>query len=194
MKMSLLHRKERLVITTVEVIDELGIQRLSTREIAKRQGVSEATLFKHFKSKNELLLAVLEHFCKFDADIFQSTRLKKLRSKEAIIYMINSFVEYYESYPAVTSIIQVFDVLRSDPELADRAKIIYEKRTNYIKQLLEDAQKACEIPSTIDIDSLSYIILGFCREICLKWRFDGRSFSLRDKTLSTLRLILDAFY
>ncbi|HVI40277.1 MAG TPA: TetR/AcrR family transcriptional regulator [Anaerovoracaceae bacterium] len=193
MEKDLLHRKERLIIATIEIIDELGIQGLSTREIAKRQGVSEATLFRHFKSKNELLIAVLEYFSKFDTDIFQSAKLKALTPKEAITYVITSYTEYYENYPAITSIMQVFDVLRNEPELTEKVKIILSNRTNYIKQLIEEAQKAGEISPDIDSENLSDLIWGFCREISLKWRMDGQNFSLRTRTLSTLEMVLNVF-
>lgn len=122
MRESILHRKERLIITAIEVIDELGIQGLSTREIARRQDVSEATLFRHYKNKNELLLGVLDHFSKFDNEILQSAKLKNLSAEEAIVYFITSTVEYYENYPAITSIMQIFDVLRYDNELSDKVK------------------------------------------------------------------------
>ena len=87
MKDNILHRKILLIITTIDIIDELGIQGLSTREIAKRQGVSEATIFRHYKNKNELLLAVLDYFSQFDEDIFQSTRIKRIGTKR--IYPIS---------------------------------------------------------------------------------------------------------
>ncbi len=193
MENNMLHRKERLIITAIEIIDELGIQRLSTREIARRQDVSEATLFRHFKNKNDLLIAVLDHFSKFDDDIFQSTKFKKLDPKEAIIYFINSNIEYYENYPAVTSIMHIFDVLRYDPELTDKIKSILSNHASYIKQLIEAAQTAGQICPDVDSENLSIIISGFCRELCLKWRLDNRRFSLRERTQATLEMTLTAF-
>lgn len=193
MEKDLLHRKERLIISTIEIIDELGIQGLSTREIAKRQGVSEATLFRHFNSKSELLLAVLEFFSKFDQDIFQSAILKKLPPREAITYMITAYTEYYENYPAITSIMQVFDVLRNEPKLTEKVKIILYNRNNNIKQFIEDAQKSGEIRPDIDSENLSVMIWGFCRELCLKWRIEEQGFSLKERTLSTLEMVLNAF-
>ncbi len=188
-----LHRKDRLLITTVEIIDELGIQGLSTREIAKRQGVSEATLFRHYKSKNELLIAVLDYFSQFDGDIFNSTKLKSLRPTEAIYYFIGATAEYYENYPAITSIMQLMDVLRYEAELSDKVNEIYENRISIIKQLIIDAQLSGEIRSDIDSENLSVMISGFCREICLKWRLEDRKFSLKQRTLSALDIFLDLF-
>ena len=188
-----LHRKDRLLITTVEIIDELGIQGLSTREIAKRQGVSEATLFRHYKSKNELLIAVLDYFSQFDGEIFNSTKLKSLKPTEAIYYFIGATAEYYENYPAITSIMQLMDVLRYEAELSDKVNEIYENRISIIKQLIIDAQLSGEIRSDTDSENLSVMISGFCREICLKWRLEDRKFSLKQRTLSALDIFLDLF-
>ncbi|MGI6084226.1 MAG: TetR/AcrR family transcriptional regulator [Acetivibrionales bacterium] len=193
MRDCILHRKERLIITAIEVLDELGIQGLSTREIAKRQGVSEATLFRHYKSKNELLLGMLDHYSKFDNDILQSAKLKKLSSKESIIFLIASTMEYYENYPAVTSIMQIFDVLRYDSALRDKVNMILTNQSNMIKDLIEGAQKEGDICAEADSADLATAILGFCREICLKWRLSGQIFSLRKETLSILDMTLKAF-
>jgi AcrR family transcriptional regulator len=192
MENGILHRKERLIITTIEIIDELGIQGLSTREIARRQGVSEATLFRHYKSKNELLSAVLDYFSQFDDDIFLSTSLKKLKPIDAIIFLITSYSEYYENYPAITSIMQVFDVLRCEADLNDKVKSILIKRYSFIKQLIDEAKEKGEFSKVIDSEDAADIINGLCREICLKWRLENRTFSLRDRTLSALRMFIEA--
>ena len=193
MQDNLLHRKERLIITTIETIDELGLQRLSTREIAKREGVSEATIFRHFKSKNELLLAVLENFSEFDHDIFQSVKLKKLPPREAINFLIRSHVEYYENYPAITSILLNFDELRHEQLLENKVDYIIKNRTEYLKELFEEAKKAGEINPAVELDYIPDVIFGTIIMICMKWKVDGRQFSLKERTLSTLNQILDAF-
>lgn len=193
MENSALHRRERIIITTIEIIDELGFQGLSTREIARRQGVSEATLFRHFKNKNDLLISVLNHFSKFDDDIFESAKLNGLESKEAIIFFITSYLEYYENYPAITSILHLFDVLRYDPQLTDTVNNILRNRTSYLKQLIDNAIAAKEISSDMNSDLLSDVIYGSLIEICLKWRLEGRSFSLKERTLAALEMVLNVF-
>jgi len=50
----LLHTKESSILSTIKVIR----QELTTREVAKRQGISESIIFKHYKSKTELILDI----------------------------------------------------------------------------------------------------------------------------------------
>ncbi len=174
-------------------MNELGIQGLSTREIARRQGVSEATLFRHYKSKNVLLIAVLDYYSQFDSDIARSTELKQISPKEAIEFWVNSYVEYYENYPAITSINQSYDVLASDAVLAVKIKEIFNFRRNMLRKLIDKAKQAGELKLEIESEGLTDIILGYINYNCLKWRLDGFNFSLRDSTMLNLKIVLDAF-
>jgi len=190
---SLLHRKESLILTTIDVFNELGIRGLSTREIAKRQGVSEATLFRHYKSKNELLLAVLDYYAQFDADIVKSIELKELLPREAIEFWVNSYIEYYENYPAITAITQAYDVLAYDAILAVKIKEIFNYRSEMLTMLIEKAKEAGEIKAETESTYLSDIIIGFKKLNCLKWRLSGFNYSLKDSTMETLKMLLDSF-
>lgn len=192
MVMNILHRKEQLVLTAIDIIDDIGIQNLTTREIAKRQKISEATLFRHFKNKNELLIAVLDYLIQFDTDILQTTKLKHQKPIDALIYMIISYAEYYENYPAITTILQIFDVLLYEEDLAVKVKEIQASRTSMIRQMIEEAMESGELKKDLDSNMITAIIFGFFREICFEWRVGGCAFPLKEKTRSTLMLLLQA--
>jgi AcrR family transcriptional regulator len=51
--------RERIVDAAAQVMETLGLARATTKQIARAAGYSEATLYKHFSDKTELLLAVL---------------------------------------------------------------------------------------------------------------------------------------
>ncbi len=190
---SLLHRKEAIVLTSIDVINEFGIQGLSTREVARRQGISEGTIFKHFRTKNELMLAILDHYSQYDSDIAESIKLKKLDPIEAIRYFIKAYAEYYQNYPQITAITQAYDVLSYDKELADKVKKIYQDRLGFIRDLLVEAQENGKILPNIDSERLADIILGSFSAVCLKWRLCGYDFELKEYILSLLKIILDPY-
>jgi AcrR family transcriptional regulator len=193
MAATLLHRKESVVLTAIEIIDRLGIQGLSTREIARRQNISEGTLFRHFKTKNDIILAVLDYFSQYDSDIFQSVALKGLSVKEAIVFFVDTYVTYYENYPAITAMTQIFDVLSREPYFAAKITRILSNRLNFLRGLIEEGQKTGQIQPDIDSDGLADIITGTCTTICLRWRMSDHRFPLRERTLSALEMILKAF-
>lgn len=193
MNIALLHRKESVIITAIEIIDDLGLQGLTTREIAKRQGISEGTLFRHFKNKAEIMLAILDNFSKYDSDIMETINIRKLRSKEAIIYFVDAYALYYESYPAITAILQAYDSLMYDDNLRDKLKSIIYNRTDFISTLIEEGKTTGEIQAEVDAENLTNIIFGIIRVVSLKWRIEKYNFPLREKILSAVNMALNAF-
>lgn len=55
--------RERILTATREVIGRKGKHGATTREIAEVAGVNEATIFRHFGTKEALLVACAQHFC-----------------------------------------------------------------------------------------------------------------------------------
>jgi AcrR family transcriptional regulator len=55
--------RERILTATREVIARKGKRGATTREIADVAAVNEATLFRHFGSKNALMIACAQRFC-----------------------------------------------------------------------------------------------------------------------------------
>lgn len=55
--------RERILVAAREVIGRKGKRGATTREIADVAGVNEATIFRHFGTKESLLVSCAQHFC-----------------------------------------------------------------------------------------------------------------------------------
>ena len=56
--------RESLLKAAIAAYADAGVRGATTRLIAQQAGVNEVTLFRHFKTKDELLDAALEHFAR----------------------------------------------------------------------------------------------------------------------------------
>jgi AcrR family transcriptional regulator len=55
--------RQRILLATREIFAQKGSRATTTREVADRAEVNEATLFRHFGTKQQLLQAMLDQFC-----------------------------------------------------------------------------------------------------------------------------------
>lgn len=193
MELTLIHRKESIVFTTIDVMNEYGVHALSTREVAKREGVSESAIFKHFPRKKDLIIAVLDYFSKYDKDIFDSINLKNFQTKDALIYFVEVYTTYYQNYPAITSITQALDEMRYNPDLEDKVKSILNDRLEFMTKLIEQGQLNGDIKKETDKVTLADIIFGTLQGICLRWRMANYQFSLKENSLQATQMIIEAF-
>ncbi|WP_435113391.1 TetR/AcrR family transcriptional regulator [Nocardiopsis synnemataformans] len=53
--------REHLLDSAADVLRRFGMAHATTKEIARAAGYSEATLYKHFEDKSDLLLSVMRH-------------------------------------------------------------------------------------------------------------------------------------
>jgi AcrR family transcriptional regulator len=190
MKKSYLTRKDSIILTAIEIIDELGLSGLTTRELARRQEVSEPALYRHFTNRHEIIMGILDYYSRFDTSIILTITNRKLESKEGIIFFVKSYAEYFENYPAITAIVDSYEILSYDPDTALKIKEIFDNRSNFIIQLVEAGQRKGEICTDFITEDLADIILGLFRALILKWRMNHFNFSLKARTLSALETLL----
>ncbi|QAA31041.1 TetR/AcrR family transcriptional regulator [Clostridium manihotivorum] len=184
-------RKERIILTAIEIISELGFQGLATKEISQRQGISDGTLYKHFRNKDEIILGILDYFSKFDDSIRQSIELSNFSAKESIRFFVKMRIEYYENYPAITAVAELHETFKHESEeIKKRNKDIFEDRYKLIMHYIEKGKKNGEFRVEVDSEALTDMILGSSREAILKWRLNDYNFPLKDRVMNTIDMIL----
>ncbi len=189
----LIHRKERIIISTIEVLDRVGIQNLSTKLIAQQEGVSEGTLFRHFKNKDEILLATIDHFGQFDHAIMATCRQQDLAGLDAIRCFFRALAEYYQNYPQITALNQLYGELMYDEALLGKIEALISKREDFIGQMLDQAKSEKSISSESDSSTMAEMILDVATGIILKWRWQEYTFSIKEETMARIEILIGLF-
>lgn len=74
--------KEKVLLAALKLFADEGFEKVSLEAIARQVGIKKASLFYFFKSKEDILLAVLEaHWLKFEHKLYTDFPLKPLSLK-----------------------------------------------------------------------------------------------------------------
>lgn len=190
MKKSYISRKDSIVLSAVEIIDELGIHALSIRELAKRQGVTEPAIYRHFTNKQEILLAVLDYYSNYDKFIAATIQEREFSAKEALVFVVKSYMEYYENDPPLTAITVSYDFLQSDAAMGAKLKGILESRYRLIFGIVDEGKKKGELMGSYEAEDLTHLILGATTFMAHRWRLGHYNFPLKEETLKTVKSLL----
>ncbi|ANC76421.1 TetR family transcriptional regulator [Fictibacillus phosphorivorans] len=88
-------KQRKILEAAIDTFSEKGYAASSTSEIAKKAGVAEGTIFRHFKTKKELLLAIVTPtVAKFVAPFFIKSFAKEVFENE---------YEHYEDFIRVVA-------------------------------------------------------------------------------------------
>lgn len=85
-------------------IEEVGIDKLSIREIARDLGISKNAPYRHFKSKGELLAAIANFGFLKITKMMSSVADEKNTCRENIYNMGFKYIEFSRQYPSIYQI------------------------------------------------------------------------------------------
>ncbi|WP_165212401.1 TetR/AcrR family transcriptional regulator [Streptococcus tangpeifui] len=101
--------KKKAMATAIELFAKQGFDGTSTAQIATQAGISQATIFKYFKTKDELLLAILNPVIPRVKDEFFSNLLAHKRLEDAVHFLVQDRWTFIKSNsPLLKILIQQF--------------------------------------------------------------------------------------
>ena len=90
--------KQRIILSTIEVVGEKGYLNATTRDIVKKAGISMGSLYHHFKNKAEIILAIfemhLDSIMKIDEMLVENNYPIDKLLFERLKLLISNFVQY----------------------------------------------------------------------------------------------------
>ena len=190
MQKNLIKRKQSVINTAIEIIDELGLQGLTTKEIAKREGVTEPALYKQFKNKDEIILGVLDEYSKFEIKIMNTVIEQEMKPLEAVFYFAKAYGGYYQGYPQITRVLYSMDMYAYDEVANNKMLEILYRRQAFMKGVVEEGQRQEVMDKGIEAQKLAEMILGIMMSIIFNWKIENTESCLNDKIMVALKWFL----
>lgn len=186
-----LHRKDTMLISAIDILDKGGIQGLTTKEIAKAEGVTEAAVYKHYTGKQEIIAAILERFASFDHQICDTILQQQMSEREGILFYAKAYAEYYQGYPQIATLLFSFDVFRYDPDLKRGMLHTMEDRRAFLEQFITDCRTAAGTTGRITPPILAGMILGCIWNSTYYWKLNDESHNLKAEILESVQALLN---
>lgn len=151
---------EKLMLAAIDLMAEKGYNGVTTEEIAKAAGLSEKTLFRHFGSKQNLLISAFDRY-------HYGEEMKSLFADEFIGELQHDLLLFSQAYHRIMNrnrkLIQI--AMKEDgnmPELRERAhkhpQQLKQLLTDYFNEMIKHGKAAAVNPETT---AVSFMLLNF---------------------------------
>ncbi len=160
-------------------IDKSGIQELTIKNLASDLNLSEAALYRHFKSKNEILLGLLTYFIfemkeRIAAIMAKEDKTPTEQLKEIFASQLKTFIKK----PSIVSVIFAEGIFQFNKELSEKVSTMMELMHTHISSIIKKGQKDGSYRELIGAATISTIIMGSMRMTVLKWKLSGHKSNL----------------
>ena len=181
-EMNLSKRQLEIIEASLAIIDQGGIQSLTIKNISKKVGISEPAIYRHFDSKTDILLTILDFFIVNNNRIIQQDLMENDDVKVVITKLFDKFTKTFLEYPALTSIIFSEEIFRNDPVFREKSNLILNGSFEMITKLVEKGKATKQIKKELDAASLATMIMGSLRLCIKRWQMSDYGFNLPEQT------------
>lgn len=158
-----------------QIIDRDGIQELTTKNLAGEIGLSEAALYRHFKSKNEILLGLLDYFMLEMKERIAKITINKGRTPSELLKDIfTSQLKTFAKKPAIVSVIFSEGIFQFNKELMEKVSGMMKMMQTEIDAIVTRGQQEGSFRDFAGPATVSTIIMGSMRLAVMKWKLFGR--------------------
>jgi len=160
-------------------IDAYGIQNLTIKTLAADIGLSEPALYRHFKSKNDILLGLLNYFITGMKNRISNIPVNpNTTAGDELRDIFKSQLQTFTDKPAIVSVIFAESIFHYDEGLSYKVSEIMDLMHQYVNKNIEKGQKGGTYNKLIGASTLTTIILGGMRMTVLKWKLSGHKSNL----------------
>ncbi len=183
-------RKNKIIESALKIFAEKGFQDATISEISKAAGVSDATVYEYFNSKEELLFTIPEEIT--EEPIRDMAKiLPFLRGIECKLRaIVQGYMTLYENNPHYCALVML--QLKTNRNFLKTKS--YEKIRSVARVLLNCIQEGID-NGTFKKDTDPYLvrsmILGTMEHLCIRWHLLGAPSNLVKYVDPLVDLILD---
>ncbi len=178
--MNLTKRQLQILDASLEIINEGGIQSLTIKNIAQKVGISEPAIYRHFESKTQILLTILNYFIVNNKQMIQQDLSKTNNVKEIISKLFDNFIDTFIRHPNLISVIFSEEIFRNDTVFKEKSNHIFQENYLLIANIIKKGQETGEIDASLDTYTLVTIIMGSIRLCIKRWQMLDFEFDLRE--------------
>ncbi len=166
-------RELRILEAALELFGRKGFEATTVSAICDAAGVSEATLYEYFESKEQVLFSIAELYTQREFERLEELRGYIRDPSEKLRVAIQAYLEFYERNPLYTSVALL--TLKANRNFTGSpAYQVVRRASRPIVEAFEEGAEAGVFRSDIDGYLVRNMVLGFVEHLTAQWIVTGR--------------------
>ena len=171
-------RRQQIAEAALVLVAERGLGQLNIAAVARRVGLVPSGIYRHFKSKDEIVLAVLD---RIEARMLANVRAACEETPdpvERLRGLLMRHIRMIREGRAVPRIIFSDDLHSGHPERKVRAQRLVEGYLGQIGQLVREGQEQGKIRPGLDPRTIALMFLGIVVPAGILWHLTDGGFDV----------------
>lgn len=171
-------RQQQIIEVAGKLLIDKGIKGLTTKKLAEEIGFSESALYRHFRSKEDVIVFLLQYL-----EGNMKVRLQAIanNSEEPGIQLQEIFesqFQYFKENPHFVVAVLSEGLFNESETINQAISKIMHFKMDLLEQIVANGMQQDKILSTITKEEIVHILMGSFRLMLLKWKFSNFSLDI----------------
>ena len=173
-------RRDQIAEASLRIIAGRGVSGLTTAAIAKEAGISEANIYRHFRSKDEILSATVEKIGEgLRRNIENISEINQeysplMKLKRAFM----QHLDYIEKNEGIPRLVFSDEMHAGRQDMREKLLLSITSYSAVLESLIKEGQKTGLIQKELKSKSAAMMFIGLVQVTTLRWALSSFSFSL----------------
>ena len=171
-------RQEQIVQAAMNLIASQGLRKLSVAAISNKIGLVPSAIYRHFKSKDDVLDMILDFIQEKVLTNIRITCKETSEPMDRLQSILKRHVETLRENQAIPRIIFTEDVFTGNPKRRNKVYGIVAGYLEGVNEIIQDGQKKGQIRSDIDSKTVALMFLGMIQPGAILWFLSDGKFDI----------------
>ena len=153
-------RQEQIKKAVLEIIADEGLSNVSTRNLAKRIGLTEGAIFRHFATKRDIIKGIMDDVANDLIGSLRNIALSPVKAEEKLFKYLCENVKYLKGNRGITILLFSEATHLGDKELKEKLNQILSEQKQFIIKIVKDGISEGVWDKSINAEDVAIIYMG----------------------------------
>ena len=153
-------RQKEIKSAVLTIIHREGLKRVSTKNIAKEIGLSEGSIFRHFDSKKDIILSIMDDVIHDLIGNLKAISLETIPPEKRLFKYLCQTITYLIEHKGITILLFSEASYENDKDLITKLNYIFKNQKLYVGNIVLDGIRHANWDETIAIKDFVSLYMG----------------------------------
>jgi AcrR family transcriptional regulator len=186
-------RQLEIIEAAGKLLSHDGIASLTTKNLAKEMGFSESAIYRHFKGKEDIIVALLNYLAINMDERLTATINKDVSPLDNFTAIFKNQFNFFKKNKHFIIVTFSEGLLEHSAEINEAMQHVITIKIKHLLAIFKQAQQQNLFTDKVKPEDLIHIVMGSFRLLMFKWRMDNFKFDIvkkGDQLIHTILLLI----
>lgn len=176
--MNITDRQLEIIQAAGKLLASKGLSGLTVKTLAAEMGFVESALYRHFKSKDDILVLMLEYLYQNIQERFEPILVQDVDAKTKLVQIFDSQFRYFKDNPHFVIVVLSDGLIDESEGMRNQVIKMFLYKIQIINELVSQCITNGNMEPVLPQETLIHFLMGGFRLTMFKWKTLKFSFDL----------------